>query len=96
MAPQGRDLKLQDIIHTRLKIDYFQIASSARGRGVLRLLLIKQQMNLVCVPAIVLQLLMVASPSMIMPPAMCIILETLYITALTDHNVGHFTVASGR
>ena len=81
------------------KEDYifaFQIATGARGRGVLRLLLIQQQINLFCIPAICLQLYIVAFPSASLPPLLCFILEVLLLIVATNGTMGHITVALGR
>ena len=81
------------------KEDYnfaFQIATGARGRGVLRLLLIQQQINLFCIPAICLQLYIVAFPSVSLPPLLCFILEVLLLIVATNGTMGHITVALGR
>ena len=74
----------------------FQIATGASGRGVLRLLLIQQQINLLCIPAICLQLYIVAFPSAILPSFLCLILEVLLLIVSTNGTIGHITVALGR
>ena len=71
-----------------------QIATGARGRGVLRLLLIQQQIKLLCIPAICLQLYIVAFPSASLPPLLCLILEVLLL--IENDTIGHITVALGR
>ena len=76
----------------------FQIATDARGRGVLRLLLIQQQTNILCIPALCLQLFIVAYPSRSIPIAMplCLILEILFMVVSTNRIVAHLTLALGR
>ena len=86
-------------VNFSLVIAYFlglQIATGARGRGVLRLLLIRQQINLLCIPAICLQLCIVAFPSASLPPLLCLILEVLLLIVSTNGTIGHITIALGR
>ena len=81
---------------SRLKIIAFQIATTAKGRGVLRLLLLQQQINLFCIPAICLQLFMVTYPSSTMALPLCVILEILFVTVETNRSVSILTVGLGR
>ena len=74
----------------------FQVASGARGRGVLRLLLVQQQIILFCIPAICLQLYIVVYPSAILPILPCLTLEILLMMVTTNGTIGHLTVALGR
>ena len=74
----------------------FQIASNARGRGVLRILLIQQQINLFCIPALCLQLIVLAYPSRNMPPLPCLILEIMFMIVASNHTVCDLAVALGR
>ena len=70
---------------------FFQIASSARGRGVLRLLLIQQQMNLLCIPALCLNILPLEYP-----PLVCQIIEIMAMIVTINRTVGDLAVAMGR
>ena len=74
----------------------FQIASSAKGRGVLRLLLIQHQINLLCIPTLCLELLILAYPLRYMPGLLCISLEILVHIVTTNRTVFNLAVASGR
>ena len=78
------------------KIITFQTATTAKGRGVLRLLLLQQQMNIFCIPAICLQLFMITFPSSTMPLPLCVILEILFMTVVTNRSVSSLTVGLGR
>ena len=69
----------------------FQIASTARGRGVLRLLLIQQQMNLLCIPALCLHILPLEYP-----PLLCQFIEIMAMIVTITRTVGDLAVALGR
>jgi len=77
-------------------IQQVPVASGAPGRGVLRLLLVQQQIILICIPAICLQLYIVVYPSAKLPTLPCITLEILLMTVTTNGTIGHLTVALGR
>ena len=74
----------------------FQIATDSKGRGVLRILLIQQQMNLLCIPALCLQLIVVAYPSTNMPNLVCLLLEMLFMLVSTNRAISDLAVALGR
>ena len=75
----------------------FQIASSAKGRGVLRLLLIQHQINLLCIPTLCLQFLVLGYPLHIhVPPLICLLLEILVTMVTTNRTVCNLAVALGR
>ena len=78
------------------KIFPFQIATDAKGRGVLRLLLVQQQINLLCIPAICIQLFMVSNPTGEMPHVVCIALEVLYTIIMASRTVSDMAVVMGR
>ena len=63
---------------------------------MLRLLLIQQQINLLCIPAICLQLVMVADPSTDMPHLLCLTLEFLFTIVAANRAVSDLAVALGR
>ena len=72
------------------------MTKDAEGKGVRRLLLIQQQINLLCIPAILIQLTMVANPSRGGYPLICLILEVLYTIVAISRAVSDLAVASGR
>ena len=63
---------------------------------MLRLLLIHQQINLLCIPALCIQLLMVANPSGNLPHLFCLLLEVIYTIVATNLLVSDMAVALGR
>ena len=86
-------LENQLIYHQKL---FFQIATNAKGRGVLRLLLKQHQVNLLCVGGLFLQLFMVVFSSKSMPPLICISYEVVFLVVYNNYIVSHFSVALGR
>ena len=74
----------------------FQIASTAKGRGVLRLLLIKHQINLLCIPAIFIQLLIAANQSGNIPSLLCFSLEIIDMIVTVNCFYSGFLVVLGR
>ena len=97
MASQGTILKwTKRQINVLEFVVSLQVASSAPGRGVLRLLLVQQQVNLLCIPALILQLLMVASPSLHMPPLLCLLVVILLIIIIINRTFSDIAVALGR
>ena len=100
MASQGKSLRqLSDIgyaVVVHIFITHFQIATSAKGRGVLRLLLMKQQINLVCLPALFIQLLIVANQSGHLPSLVCFSVEVMDMIASINCALSGFLVAFGR
>ena len=75
---------------------FLQIATNAKGRGVLRLLLKQYQMNLLCVPGLLLQLFMTAFSSKSMPTLLCFFFEVLFFIVLNNRVVSDLSVALGR
>ena len=100
VASQGKSLRqLSDIgyaVVVHIFITHFQIATSAKGRGVLRLLLMKQQINLVCLPALFIQLLIVANQSGHLPSLVCFSVEVMDMIASINCAFSGFLVALGR
>ena len=74
----------------------FQVASDARGRGVLRLLLRQQQINLLCIPALCLQVVLLTYPSTKMPPALCLSFDIAALLVCVNRIISIFTIALGR
>ena len=93
MASSGEKNFKQCVIAPK---QFLQIATNAKGRGVLRLLLYHQQINLLCIPGIFLQILIVAFPSISMPSIVCYFLEILFLIVVTNRMVSDLTVALGR
>ena len=54
---------------------HLQVCSNASGRGVLRLIKLHHFINLLCVPAIVMELIILALPTTSMPALACLSLE---------------------
>ena len=75
---------------------FFQVATNKSGRGVLRLLLIQQQINLICIPAICLQLLLFANPSINVPQVICLSIEIMHMIVTLNRVLGDTIVALGR
>ena len=103
VASQGKvfNLDLQKCLwskrfHRSLCSSTFQIATNAKGRGVLRLLLLQQQIKMLCVPALCLQIFIVAYPSMACHPLICLILEVVFLIVTTNRSVSTLSVAMGR
>ena len=72
------------------------IETTARGRVVLRLLLMKHQINLLCIPALFIQLLIVANQSGRLPSLVCFSVEVIDMIASTNCAFSGFLVAFGR
>ena len=75
---------------------HFQVATNAKGRGVLRLLLVQQQINLLCIPALCLQLFAMVNSSQQQPRVLCLILEILYNIVTVNRVVSDMAVSLGR
>ena len=78
------------------KFDEFQIATSARGRGVLRLILYERRINLIAIPALCIQIFITAVPSKSRPHMLCVLLKLLVIIVATNRSVAEPAVALGR
>ena len=107
MASQGTTLILNltpvdfclSRTHQRLRIlnpILFQIATDASGRGVLRLLLLGQRINLLAIPALCILLFTTGDPSQNMPNMLCILVRILIILVAANRVVSEPTVALGR
>ena len=74
----------------------FQIATNARGRGVLRLLLFGQRVNLLGIPALVILLFTEEDPSGSLPLMLCLFVRIVTIILGITRSVSDTTVALGR
>ena len=74
----------------------FQIATGAKGRGVLRLLLVQQQINLLCIPGVCFKFLIIAYPLRNMPVLLCSVFEILVMVVTINRTVGDLVVVLGR
>ena len=79
-----------------IKFDDFQIATDDPGRGVLRLLLLQQQLNLLSIFALGIQLVAVLFPSMKMPLAVCFSFEIMSYAMGLHRNVSSLAIGLGR
>ena len=101
MAPQGKTIKKVflsfNINIMRIIIFRNQTRTDARGRGVLLLILRREQLNLMAgVPALVLLLVIVATPSTILPPLLCISLQSLVAILASNRMLTNITIPIGR
>ena len=73
-----------------------QVATNQRGRGVLRLLLIQKQINMICVPAMCLQMFLLASQPSHVTQWVCLSDHIMWIIVALNQTVGDAVVAVGR
>ena len=73
-----------------------QVATDAKGRGVLRLLLLQQQLSLLSIPALCLQLVGLAFPSEQIPLLICVSYEIFCLVVITHHSISSIAIALGR
>ena len=74
----------------------FQVATDAKGRGVLRLLLLQQQINILEVPVICAQLALLAFPEWRAPVAFCTVFDIITRFTLMVRYMSNFAIALGR
>ena len=74
----------------------FQVATNVRGRGVLRLLLLQQQLRLLSIPALFLQLSILVFPLWKTPSILCLSFEMVTFIAITHTIISSIAIASGR
>ena len=74
----------------------FQVATDAKGRGVLRLLLLQQQINILEVPVICAQLALLAFPEWRAPVAFCTLFDIITRFTLMVRYMSNFAIALGR
>ena len=77
-------------------IDRFQVATNARGRGVLRLILRQQQIALLGIPVICAHLLLLMFPTWKAPPLFCVCFHALDVSLLMNRYITNFAIAVGR
>ena len=75
---------------------HLQVANSNSGRGVLRLIRLHAWINLVCVPMICADLIILVSPSKKMPLYMCMCLEWAITFMWVNSSFRGLTIALGR
>ena len=74
----------------------FQVATNSRGRGVLRLILQQQQINILLVLVIATQLVILAFPTWKAPKTFCVSFDIILRFVLIVRYLFNFTIASGR
>ena len=75
---------------------HLRVANSARGKGVLRLILQRQYLNMLCVPVLCIDLLILAWPSQEMPFLVCVFMECAVLCVWNNHYLGSLSIALGR
>ena len=73
-----------------------QVATNQSGRGVLRLLLIQQQINMICVPAMCLQILLFAKLPIHTPQWLCLSNTIVWTIVALNRIISDAVVAVGR
>ena len=75
---------------------HLQVANNNSGRGVLRLIQLHTYINLLCVPMLCADLVILAFPSTKMPSLMCGCLEWAVTFTWVNSSFKGFTIALGR
>ena len=73
-----------------------QVATNQSGRGVLRLLLIQHQINMICVPAMCLQIFLLANLPIHTPQWLCLFNEIMWTIVALNRIMNDAVVALGR
>ena len=73
-----------------------QVANDQSGRGVLRLLLIQQQINMICVPAMCLQIFLLANLPIHTPQWLCMFDGIMWTIVALNRIISDAVVAVGR
>ena len=73
-----------------------QVATNQSGRGVLRLLLIQQQINMICVPAMYLQIFLFANLPIHTPQWLCMFDGIMWTIVALNRIISDAVVAVGR
>ena len=73
-----------------------QVATNQSGRGVLRLLLIQQQINMICVPAMCLQIFLFANLPIHTPQWLCMFDGIMWTIVALNRIISDAVVAVGR
>ena len=71
-----------------------RVASNASGRGVLRLILLQQRLNLISIPIIGMELLILSEKKM--PKLLCIPFEGMVVFALINRQLSSICIGLGR
>ena len=74
----------------------FQVATNQSGRGVLRLLLIQQQINMICVPAMCLQIFLFANLPIHTPQWLCLSKDIMWRIVALNRIINDAVIAVGR
>ena len=72
------------------------MATNQSGRGVLRLLLIQQQINMICVPAMCLQIFLCANVPIHTPQWLCMFDGIMWTIVALNRIISDAVVAVGR
>ena len=75
---------------------HLRVSNDSRGRGVVRLILLHQYINLLCAPVICTNLVILATPSREIHPLFCAFFEYGLDFAMTSRYVGSLVIAFGR
>ena len=73
-----------------------QVATASRGRGVLRLILLRQHVNLLSAPALLLQLISILYPSIKTSAIICLAFELLTFIVASSGNITNLAISLGR
>ena len=73
-----------------------RVATNASGRGVLRLILLQQRLNLLSVPIICMELLILCYPSEKMPKLFCVSFEGMFGFMLVNRQLSSICIGLGR
>ena len=80
-----------------IKLYYLiQVATNQSGRGVLRLLLIQHQINMICVPAMCLQIFLFANLPIHTPQWLCMFDGIMWTIVALNRIISDAVVAVGR
>ena len=81
----------------RIIIFLNQTGSDAKERGVLLLILRREQLNLMAgIPTLVLLSIIIVSPSTVLPPQLCISLQILVVILACNRFLSNITIPIGR
>ena len=72
---------------------HLQVSTDVSGRGVIKLIRLNQGINLLCVPLIVSEMLMVAWPLQHLPSALCVVFEWAVGFMRSNHLLSGLSVA---
>ena len=72
------------------------MATTSKGRGVLRLILLRQHVNLLSAPALFLQLISILYPSIKTSAIICLAFEFLTFIVASSGNITNLAISLGR